>query len=88
MNTNSDLYSTNILRKYGDGKNNEYKKKEREIPSEHKMSLLKTLPVDLDGPYPATIFINERCDIIFKTERGTCYYSDVQNKILNKFKLK
>lgn len=81
----SDLYANNILRSYGEGE--EYIKKEKEKPSEHKMSLIKTLPVDLSGPYPASIFVNENCDIIFKTPRGSRYYGDVQNKLLAKFKL-
>ena len=81
----SDLYAHNILRPYGEGE--EYVKKEKEKPSEHKLSLTKNLPVDLIGPYPSSIFVNENCDIIFKTPRGSRYYDSVPNKLIAKFKI-
>lgn len=84
MTTTSDLYAHSILRSYGKGE--DYIKKEKEKPSEHKLSLTKNLPVDLIGPYPCSVFVNENCDIIFKTPRGTRYYSDVPNKLIEKFK--
>src|SRR3990167_5288918 len=55
----SDLYAHNILRPYGEGE--EYIKKEKEKPSEHKLSLTKNLPVDLIGPYPSSIFVYDYC---------------------------
>ncbi len=77
-------YAKNVLRSYGRGE--EYIRKEKEQPSEHKMALTKNLPVNLEGPYPASIFVNENCDIIFKTPRGTVYYDTISNKLIAKFK--
>jgi hypothetical protein len=81
----SEGYANNTLRSYGKGE--EYIRKEKEKPSEHKMALTKNLPVNLEGPYPCSIFVNENCDIIFKTPRGTRYYGDVPNKLIAKFKV-
>ena len=79
----SNLYAHNVLRPYGRGE--EYSKKEKEKPSAHKMSLLSNLPVELVGPYPASIFVNDNCDIIFKTKKGTCYYVEVSNELIEQF---
>lgn len=81
----SEGYAYGIMRSYGKGE--EYIRKEKEKPSEHKMSLLKSLPAILSGPYEASIVVNENCDIIFVTPRGTAYYDTVRNKLIAKFKL-
>lgn len=84
----NDVYANNLLRHYGYEKKNDYIRKEKEQPSEHKMSLTKNLPIELDGPYEASIFVNNNCDIIFKTIKGTVYYDTISNKEIAKFKIK
>lgn len=84
--TTNEQYAEGILKKYGTAE--EHQKKEKEKPSEHKLSLLKNFPISLDGPFEASIIINDNCDIIFVTPRGISYYDTVPNKLIAKFKIK
>lgn len=79
-----DLYFEGLGRKYGYGPT-DYQPPSSEIPSTYKMSLIKSLPVNLSGPLPAKIYINKNCDIVFETEKMKCYYSDVSNEYIEQF---
>lgn len=70
------------------GKKKDHQPSKRDKPSEYKVSLVKNLPVNLDGPIPARIYINDNCDIIFKTENSSCYYGDVTNSFISQFTIK
>lgn len=88
MESDSDLYDTNIIRKYNTFKE-QYQQSQREIPSVYKRELLNnSFPVTLTcGSFIYDIIINDRREIIFVNGIHTRYYDDVPNKLINTLKL-